>query len=54
MRFITIITQFQVTTAMNYTAYIRCINVNYVVDHEQARSLLFQCILSILRMLVIF
>jgi hypothetical protein len=35
MRFIMSITQFQVTTAMNYGVLTQCMNVNYVVSHDE-------------------
>lgn len=45
-RFITIITQFQVTTAMSCRALRCCMDVSYIVGHESVRSTLFQCIVS--------
>jgi hypothetical protein len=48
MRHVTKITLFRVTIATNCRALTRCMNVNYIVGHEQARSLLFRCILHVL------
>jgi hypothetical protein len=49
-----VITKFRVTVATNYKALTCLMRVSYVVDHERARGLLFQCILCILQVLVIF
>jgi hypothetical protein len=52
MRFVTVITQFQVTVVTNCRALTYCVNVIYVVCQERASSLFFQYILSILWILI--
>jgi hypothetical protein len=47
--------QFNVTVARNWLALIRCMNVSYAEGYERAASsLLSQCILCILEVLIIF
>jgi hypothetical protein len=46
--------QFRASRATSCKALINCINVSYVVGHERANSLLFQRIVSILYVLIIF
>jgi hypothetical protein len=41
------ITQFRVTIAINCQTLTCCMNESYVVDHERANSLLFQCVVHI-------
>jgi hypothetical protein len=48
MSFIVDIKQFRVTIATHCRALTLCMNVCYIVGHERARNLLFQCIVSIL------
>jgi hypothetical protein len=47
MRFVTVITQFQVTIATNCQLLTHCMNVNSV-GHERTSSALLRCIVSIL------
>jgi hypothetical protein len=54
VKFIIVITQFRVSIATNCPSLTYCKNVIYAVDHERASSLLFQCIVSILRLRKIF
>jgi hypothetical protein len=42
------LTQFLTTIATNDQTLSRCMNVNYEAHHKEARSLSFQCIVSIL------
>jgi hypothetical protein len=53
MRFITIITQLQVTIAMRFQALTGYMNVNYVIRHGQESSILFHRIMSIMWVLII-
>lgn len=49
VRFITVITQFQVNTAMNYRVITHCMNLIFTVGHEGASSLfLSQFIMPVL------
>jgi hypothetical protein len=48
------ILQFQVTIATNYRVLIYWMYVRYVVGHKQGSRLLFQCIVPILWVLIIF
>jgi hypothetical protein len=48
------ITQFPVTIATNCQVLICCMNVKYIVSHERASSLFFQCFVSILWVMIIF
>jgi hypothetical protein len=52
--FIITITEFQVSIATNCKASTRGMNVSYAVGHELVSSLLFQCIVSILWVLITF
>jgi hypothetical protein len=54
LRFIIVMLQFQFTIATNCQALTRCMKVSYVEGQEGASSLLFQCIVSILRVLIVF
>jgi hypothetical protein len=51
---IIVIAQFQDIITMNCQALTCCMNVSYVIDHEQESDLLFQCIMSVLWVLIIF
>jgi hypothetical protein len=53
VRFIFIIVSFQVTIPTNFRALTSCMNVNYVVGHEELENLFLQCIVSILWVLII-
>jgi hypothetical protein len=46
--------QFQSTIATNCWALTCCMNVSYTAGNERACSILFKCIVSILRVLLIF
>jgi hypothetical protein len=48
VRFITAITTFLVTIAMNRRGLTGCVNVSYVVGHERVNNLMLHCIVSIL------
>jgi hypothetical protein len=54
MRFSPAITQFWSTTATNSIEVTNYVNANNVVGHEGARNILFQCIVSIMWVFIIF
>jgi hypothetical protein len=54
IRFIVVIRQLQVTIQTNCQLLTHCMKVSYAVRHERVNSLLLQCIVSILRVLIIF
>jgi hypothetical protein len=53
LRFIVVITRFKVSTVTYCPVLTRCVIISYIVGHERASSLLFQCIVSILWILTI-
>jgi hypothetical protein len=50
--FLCVTIQFQVTTTMNSLMLTHCMNASYMVGHKQASSLLFQCVVYIVRALI--
>jgi hypothetical protein len=54
IRFIIVLKQFQVTGATSCQELTSFMGVNYTVEHKLKNSILFQCIVSILWVLIIF
>jgi hypothetical protein len=53
-RLIIVITQFQVSISTNCVALTLCMDVDYLLDQKPENNLPFQCIVSILWVLIIF